>query len=395
MAFPNDLSNVVVFKIHPAIGIARVSNNDDFYVFGVEPGNYKSNGLIKRQAVRFRIFAYGENHEGLGELTPQIIGNLNIEAVWSARVANRKVAKWEGTPLGGTQFVISAEASSDDANQGKLVGSLPQFAEGANIPLGQIMPDGLFIPPKGGVFRKTAGEPIEPYPATSKKVADTTGDGSVTVRLKLNAQELPVLPACIVVAPQDFSPDTNESDTLYDWLKRKLNIASAPVGNIHNQTARALDSSALKPATWDFDPGFEVDLGSVDRTEVVDLQSIYCHSNQDPLVDPREIRVRYRSSSAEPGAVPGQLTSGLCSTWQGDFVACVGYWSEHLPPEAFLDEDTQTAVQVFRKTYSDTSSGAETLSTGDEYDRHVDKMGVVRLRSGRKVETERNPGDDV
>lgn len=394
MAFPNDLDDVVVFKIHPAIGIARVSKNDDYYVFGADPGTYKSNGIIKRQAVLFRVFAYGENHVGLGELTPQVINDLNVTAVWSAKVSNRKVARLEGTPLSGTEFVISAQASSDDANSGELIGSLPQFAEGGAIHLGQIMPNGLFIPPKGGVYRRSPGDPVEPFPALSKKVADTTCDGSVTVRLTHHGGNLEVLPACIVVAPQDFSPDTNESLTLYDWLKNELQIPTMGGGTIHNQTARALDEAALKPATPDFSPGFEVDLGS-HRSEVVDLKSIFYQSSQNPHVDPREIRVRYKLSPADQGAVQGQLTSGLCSTWQGDFVACVDYWAEHLPGEAYLDEDTQTAVRVFRRQYANNSPDAPALHTGDDYEQHVDKMGVVRFMNGKKVETERGPGDDV
>ena len=64
MAFPEDLSDVVVLKIHPAIGIARVSKNDDYFVFGTNPESYKSNGLMQRQAVQFRIFAYAANNIG-------------------------------------------------------------------------------------------------------------------------------------------------------------------------------------------------------------------------------------------------------------------------------------------------------------------------------------------
>ena len=81
MAFPDDLNNVVVLKIHPAIGIARVSKNDEFFVFGTNPTHYKSNGLMKRQAVQFRIFAYAANNIGLGELTPGVLASLNIKAV--------------------------------------------------------------------------------------------------------------------------------------------------------------------------------------------------------------------------------------------------------------------------------------------------------------------------
>src|SRR6202035_833514 len=92
MAFPSDLSDVVVFKVPPAIGVARLSANDDYFIFGSDPGSYKSNNLMKRQAVQFRVFAYGDNHVGLGELTPDLMDSLNITAVWSAKVANRKIA---------------------------------------------------------------------------------------------------------------------------------------------------------------------------------------------------------------------------------------------------------------------------------------------------------------
>ena len=395
MAFPNDLSDVVVFKIHPAIGVARVSMNDEYYVFGRDPGNYKSDGMMKRQAVQFRLFAYGDNHVGLGELTADVMSSLNITAVWSAKVANRKIARLSGTPLGGTALVIAAEASSDDANAGRLVGSLPGFAEGVAIPLGQITSAGLFIPPQGGVYRKTAGEPVPPYPALSRTVADTTCDGSVSVRLVRDGQELPTLPACIVVAPQDFSPDVNPTPDLVSFLKDELQISpSLPAGNIHNQTARALDEAAIKSGTQDFAPGFEVCFVS-HRSEVVDIRSVFYQSGQDPLVDPREMRVRYKSSPSDAGAVPGQLTSGLCSPWQGDFTACVGYWTENLPEEAYLDEDSSIPVQVFRKQYSNHSPGAPSLTSGNDFARNVDKVGVVRLRNSKLTETERNPGDDI
>ena len=395
MTFPNDLSDVVVFKVHPAIGIARVSMSDDYYVFGRDPGNYKSGGLIKRQAVQFRVFAYGDNHVGLGELTADVMDNLGITAVWSASVANRKIARLEGTPLGGTDFVISAAASSDDENGGTLVGSLPEFEEGEVIPLGQITATGLFIPPMGGVFRRTAGEPVPPYPALSQTVADTSSDGSVSVRLVRDGQELPVLPACIVVAPQDFSPDANPPQNLGDFLREELQISpSAPPGNIHNQTARALDEAVLKPATQAFDPGYEVCLAD-SRSEVIDVRSVFYQSSQDPLVDPREMRVRYQSAPGDQGAVPGQLTSGLCSPWQGDFTACVGYWTENLPTQAYLDEDTSTVIKVFRKEYANQSSDAPALRSGDDFTRHVDEIGVVRVIDSKRVETERNPGDDI
>ena len=58
-----------------------------------DPGSYKSNNLMKRQAVQFRVFAYGDNHVGLGELSADVMDALSITAVWSAKVANRKISR--------------------------------------------------------------------------------------------------------------------------------------------------------------------------------------------------------------------------------------------------------------------------------------------------------------
>ena len=391
MAFPEDLNDVVVFKIHPAIGLARLSKNEDYYIFGQNPDLYKSNGLMKRQAVQFRIFAYGENQVGLGELTPQVIEDLGMTTSWSAKIANRKIARLEGTPLTGKDFVIAAEASSDDDNDGQLVGSLPDFEEGESIPMGQITADGVFIPPLSEVFRKRRGLPVVNFPARSTTVADNTSDGAISVSLEKDGESIDVMPACVVVAPQDFSPDTNESYNLSNYLRDLLPLTNGNLGNIHNQTAKQLDVMALQSGTADFAPGMELSLGR--RGEVMDLNPLFYQQGIDSNADSREMRVRYRASATDRGAVHGQLTSGLCSTWQGDFTACVGYWSEHLPQTAFLDEDDGRGAMLFRKKYRDYAG--PTLESGDDFEQSVDKMGVVRLRNGRKVETERDPGDDV
>jgi hypothetical protein len=51
---------------------------------------------------------------------------------------------------------------------------------------------------------------------------------------------------------------------------------------------------------------------------------------------------------------------------------------------------------LFREQYADTSPSAAALSTGNDFLR-VDQIGVVRLRSGKQVETERTGdiGDGV
>ena len=80
-------ATVQVIKIHPAIGIARVTKNEDFYTYGEDPDTYTTNGLMRRQAVQFRLFAYGANNEGIEELTPERLTALGVSVVWHARIA--------------------------------------------------------------------------------------------------------------------------------------------------------------------------------------------------------------------------------------------------------------------------------------------------------------------
>ena len=399
MTFPNDLSDVVVLKIHPAIGIARVSKNDDCFVFGTKPASYKSNGLMKRQAVQFRIFAYAANNVGLGELTPTVLTSLNIKAVWSAQVANRKLrfTALQNSQPNPDERLFGASASSDDAQQGKLTGKLPTFAEGQSISLGQITSTGLFMPPKAGVFRETAGTPVPNFPSHTFRIADSTSDGIIRVALDGAAQNIPVLPAWIVVAPGDYSPDVDSepipSESLLVKLRQELGSAAGTSVNIHNETARRLDEMAIQPCTADWHPGFETSMGS--RSEVPDIKAMFFSSQTDPLIHAGEMRIKPKASATGTGAVPGQLTSGLCSPWQTDFTACIGFWAEDLPTDAFLDEANQTSVFIYRKKYSDFDGSGESLSDGDDFERHQDKVGVVRLVNGRPIETERNPGDDI
>jgi hypothetical protein len=97
-----------VYRIHPAIGVARVGNapSSTFFIgsevpgfppLGDAPGTaappYKSNGLVKPQAVRFRVFEY-QWIDGIltpvGEVTLDTPGILGIS--WTAHLANKKAS---------------------------------------------------------------------------------------------------------------------------------------------------------------------------------------------------------------------------------------------------------------------------------------------------------------
>src|SRR5215216_2164864 len=96
------------YKIHPAIGIARVGKSDEGYFLAPEtlegsPTELSDNGengfkgykdaahLMRRQGARFRIFEYEQDAAGQQTLVREItVADAAIE--WTARLASRKAA---------------------------------------------------------------------------------------------------------------------------------------------------------------------------------------------------------------------------------------------------------------------------------------------------------------
>src|SRR5687767_5916452 len=83
-------------KIHPGLGIARVGNSPDEFFVGPETpgdiphpaGGFKdAHGRIKRQAARFRIYAYNAAGEAIAELTA-----ADADIQWSVQLANKKAS---------------------------------------------------------------------------------------------------------------------------------------------------------------------------------------------------------------------------------------------------------------------------------------------------------------
>jgi hypothetical protein len=96
-----------VYKIHPAIGVARLGNHPDAFFVGPEaPGSpglelqpdgtetplasYKEAGQVKRQAARFRVFEYEQAADGTLQLQGEVGADVKVE--WSVDLVNRKAA---------------------------------------------------------------------------------------------------------------------------------------------------------------------------------------------------------------------------------------------------------------------------------------------------------------
>lgn len=93
------LKAIVTVKVHPGIGVGRLGGSDEYYL-GPEEFTPKLTeaedmrddaGLIKRQAVRYRVYGY----DAAGNMVAEIQESLNSSIEWSVHLANKKAAWFE------------------------------------------------------------------------------------------------------------------------------------------------------------------------------------------------------------------------------------------------------------------------------------------------------------
>jgi hypothetical protein len=101
--------NIKSIRIHPGIGIARLGDSDEFYIGpeapgivvdpggsdgpGPDGGTYRDSGArLKRQAQRYRVYAYDANDKVIAELTSDsgLVQSVN----WRVHVRNMKAANY-------------------------------------------------------------------------------------------------------------------------------------------------------------------------------------------------------------------------------------------------------------------------------------------------------------
>jgi L-Lysine epsilon oxidase N-terminal/L-lysine epsilon oxidase C-terminal domain len=262
-----------IYRIHPAIGIARVGNADrsSFFIgpelaglgptgdakVGTRVPPFKGSGKIKPQAARFRIWEYVEKNN-LWE--PQREVNLGekdcVSIEWTAHVANRKASFFEFAYQAGEESRQSARRNAKITNPRKLeLDPLPRSISGANRagvefrkgtsknPARELWPDPPPSPPIEylgelrtddagrlifiGGLGLASGRPggvLAPGGDTFNSVGwfDDVSDGPVTAVLTLKGpkgnQVVPVEPAWVICGPPDYAPSLANQVTLYDVL---------------------------------------------------------------------------------------------------------------------------------------------------------------------------------
>src|SRR5215831_14889838 len=133
-----------VYKIHPAIGIARIGNSDEFFIgperVGEEPnppGGFKdAQCRVKRQAARFHIFAHHDDGS-VEEIT-----DAEADITWTVHLVNSKAANpGRGNTESPADLTIdpgSRTLNGPDQRQLFDTGQI-QFssAPGTTVPLGE------------------------------------------------------------------------------------------------------------------------------------------------------------------------------------------------------------------------------------------------------------------
>lgn len=261
------------FRIHPAIGAARMGNSSDGFFVGPETpgvpanldanGNFKSfrdaQGRVLRQAARFRIFEYDEDTSG-SLINPREvqIGTDFSEIEWRVHLANRKASFFTFNGQDGAEDLylhrqnevpqterrkeepdrtnlrnshITGDRSGQldiDPGEKRISTSDPADVElsnpNPNIPivsLGTLKLDGAKLVVLGGRGESNsspAHATIDEY-ASNDHWFDDAGDGSVNARITLATGEtVEADSAWVMVGPPKFAPAHGNVVRLFDTL---------------------------------------------------------------------------------------------------------------------------------------------------------------------------------
>ncbi|NMG07490.1 LodA/GoxA family CTQ-dependent oxidase [Brasilonema sp. UFV-L1] len=225
-----------IYKIHPSIGIARVGNSPtQFYIGSEIPGaspieivngveqplaKYKDeNGLIKRQAARFRVFEY-EQDDATGALSAgREITSDEATIEWQVHVANRKPAWNNLNPDIPQDQLINDPGAKNISGQQQQGVEFQGKCFGVEVYLGELKTDSLGrLLVLGG--RGNAASPFgeEVNFIHNPKWYDDISDGPVTAKITFAGQPPQEVnhPAWVIVGPSDFAPEIQPLVTLYD-----------------------------------------------------------------------------------------------------------------------------------------------------------------------------------
>ncbi|MEO7271954.1 MAG: LodA/GoxA family CTQ-dependent oxidase [Vicinamibacterales bacterium] len=242
----------VTYRIHPAVGVARVGDSlDDHFVGpeapGVPPsltkpdtpalppgqrGTYKDRrSAIKRQGARFRVYEYTSTDTGeITHVREVTAADARIE--WEVHLANRKAAANripdEKPPTGKRRnpgvpedrLVVDPGPQTITGASQPMTRLQGRFMDAIDVPIGDLLTDAagrLIVLGGFGLSQSVpVGAPVKSF-ANNDGWCDDMSDGPVRATLTLTGgASVEADPAWVVVAPPDFAPAIENVVTLYD-----------------------------------------------------------------------------------------------------------------------------------------------------------------------------------
>ncbi len=269
------LATAVCARIYPSVGVARLGNSPEWFIGPEAPGHaphpdgtFKdAAGWIKRQAARFRIYAFDADDRAIAEITA---ADATIE--WTVHLANKKASFREfkgryvpdprlrnrhtqgdlppddrtalivdpgprtisGVDRGGEEFRFDSGTIGPMKAPGAVEGA-PGASATARVvvPLGEVRTDEagrlLVLAAAGQSGSVLDGHPITDY-ANNDYWYDDTADGPVTATVTLaDGRRLPVdgRAWCMCVPPH-FATDVTCITTLWDQMEEVAGLADRP-----------------------------------------------------------------------------------------------------------------------------------------------------------------------
>jgi L-Lysine epsilon oxidase N-terminal/L-lysine epsilon oxidase C-terminal domain len=338
-----------VYKIHPAIGIARLGNHKDAFFIGPEslgsPGveigpkgretrvlRYKEDGLTKRQAARFRVFRFEQDDRGGLKLVGEVTAD-DAKIEWKVDLCNRKAALDHNPAFGHPALPRNTDVTDRDSLI--IRNPKPVTISGKNQPakefngkflgkkvyLGELRTDAkgrlIVLGGRGKSGSVPDGAPLTNF-ANNDRWYDDVSDGPVSAVITLPKQD-PIAvhhASWVAVAPPDFAPGVESIVTLYDVAFQA-----------------AIDKGALKP---DDVPSFRRHIKPLieraaalrwvnDYDKWQDLASPDWKALADTRAGNADLRGRVAERIRNPGlniyVLPGFLATYLNQWVAGDFIS--------------------------------------------------------------------------
>jgi hypothetical protein len=352
-------------RIHPAIGVVRVGNSEQFFIGPEAPGvpggwdpaagrfqSFKdAAGKVLRQAARFRIFEFDASGNPVREIT--LDGNIKIE--WRVHVANRKASFFTFNGQSGadadspyTRRALRAPDAPEKPNRGRGQperknrrnaavsdrrsleidpGEIRVSTPGLLVPLvddstsspvkslGEIQMEAtgrlLFFGGKGQTGSTPGADPIEEY-ASNDGWFDDMSDGSIHASVSFpDGHTEQARSAWVIGGPPKFAPGIRNVVSLYDllWdLAVRNNLPVVP-GTDPFLTDLAEQQRAWQPQTNDFNSSYTPSF----------VEHIYpilsrAYAVRDVHDDPRQAyhgTIPDWSDMADPTAAGDQMRQGV------------------------------------------------------------------------------------